>query len=302
RKGVIIMGATNRPEVLDPALLRPGRFDRQVLVDKPDVRGREDILRIHTKAVKIAPDLDLKVIAARTAGFAGADLANLVNEAALLAARNDKTSVGMKDFESAIDRLVAGLEKKRVMSTKEREIVAYHESGHAIVATVLPGLDPVHKISIVQRGFGALGYTMQLPLEDRYLMTRRDLHSQLAVLLGGRTAEEIALDEISTGAQNDLQRATDIARAMVTEFGMSDEIGAINYDGNKRAKFLDIPMPQERGLYAEETARTIDAEIKRILEEAHSTARRILTDHREALETVTRRLLEVEVMEGEELR
>ncbi len=285
RKGVIIMGATNRPEVLDPALLRPGRFDRQVLVDKPDVKGREEILRIHAKGVKIAPDVDLKVIAARTAGFAGADLANLVNEAALLAARNDKTAVDAKDFESAIDRLVAGLEKKRVMSTKEREIVAYHESGHAIVATVLPGLDPVHKISIVQRGFGALGYTMQLPLEDRYLMTRSDLLSQLAVLLGGRTAEEIALGEISTGAQNDLQRATDIARAMVTEFGMSDALGAINYDGNKRARFLDIPMPQERGLYGEETAQKIDAEIKRILTEAHQTARDILTDNRDKLET-----------------
>jgi cell division protease FtsH len=302
RKGVIIMGATNRPEVLDPALLRPGRFDRQVLVDKPDVKGREEILRIHTKAVKIAADVDLKIVAARTAGFAGADLANLVNEAALLAARNDKTAVTTKEFEAAIDRLIAGLEKKRVMSTKEREIVAYHESGHAIVASVLPGLDPVHKISIVQRGFGALGYTMQLPLEDRYLMTRRDLHSQLAVLLGGRTAEEIALDEISTGAQNDLQRATDIARAMVTEFGMSDELGAINYDGNKRAKFLDIPMPQERGMYAEETAQKIDAEIKRILTDAHNKAREILTNYRGKLESVTRRLLDVEVMEGEELR
>ena len=277
RKGVIIMAATNRPEVLDPALLRPGRFDRQVLVDKPDIKGREEILRIHSKDVKVAADVDFKVIAARTAGFAGADLANLVNEAALLAARNDKTAVDSKDFESAIDRLIAGLEKKRVMSTKEREIVAYHESGHAIVATVLPGLDPVHKISIVQRGFGALGYTMQLPLEDRYLMTRTDLLSQLAVLLAGRTAEEIALSEISTGAQNDLQRATDIARAMVVEFGMSDAIGAINYDGNKRARFLDIPMPQERGLYGEETAQKIDAEVKRIINDAHETARRILT-------------------------
>ena len=302
RKGVIIMGATNRPEVLDPALLRPGRFDRQVLVDKPDIKGREDILRIHTKTVKVAPEVDLKVIAARTAGFAGADLANLVNEAALLAARGDKAMVGPKDFESAIDRLIAGLEKKRVMSTKERRIVAYHESGHAIVATVLPGLDPVHKISIVQRGFGALGYTMQLPLEDRYLMTRGDLLSQLAVLLGGRTAEEIALGEISTGAQNDLQRATDIARAMVTEFGMSDALGAINYDGNKRAKFLDIPMPQERGLYGEETALLIDSEIKRILTDAHDKARQILTDHRSKLEEVTERLLEIEVMEGDELR
>jgi cell division protease FtsH len=302
RKGVIIMAATNRPEVLDPALLRPGRFDRQVLVDKPDVKGREEILRIHAKGVKLAPNVDIKVVAARTAGFAGADLANLVNEAALLAARNDKTSVEMKDFESAIDRLVAGLEKKRVMSTKEREIVAYHESGHAIVASVMPGLDPVHKISIVQRGFGALGYTMQLPLEDRYLMTRGDLLGQLAVLLGGRTAEEIALGEISTGAQNDLQRATDIARAMVTEFGMSDALGAINYDGDKRPRFLDIPIPHERGLYGEETAQKIDAEIKRILTEAHDTARRIITDRRDKLETITRRLLEIEVMEGDELR
>jgi len=302
RKGVIIMGATNRPEVLDPALLRPGRFDRQVLVDKPDVKGRDEILRIHVKGVKVGPDVDLRVIAQRTAGFAGADLANLVNEAALLAARNNKTAVDRLDFESAIDRLIAGLEKKRVMSNKERQIVAYHESGHAIVATVLPGLDPVHKISIVQRGFGALGYTMQLPLEDRYLMTRSDLHSQLAVLLGGRTAEEIALGEISTGAQNDLQRATDIARAMVTEFGMSDELGAINYDGNKRARFLDIPMPQERGMYAEVTAEKIDAEIRRIVTDAHQKARDILTANRDNLERVTRRLLEVEVMEGDELR
>src|SRR3954464_12312305 len=302
RKGIIIMGATNRPEVLDPALLRPGRFDRQVLVDKPDVKGREEILRIHTKAVKIAPDVDIKVIAARTAGFAGADLANLVNEAALLAARNDKMQVERSDFDAAIDRLVAGLEKKRVMSTKEREIVAYHESVHAIVATVLPGLHPQNKISMVQTGFGALGYTMQLPLEDRYLMTRGDLLSQLAVLLGGRTAEEIALREISTGAQNDLQRATDIARAMVTEFGMSDELGAINYDVNKRGRFLDIGMPQERGLYGEETAQKIDAEIKRILTDAHTKAREILMTSRDKLEDVTRRLLEVEVMEGDELR
>jgi cell division protease FtsH len=302
RKGVIIMGATNRPEVLDPALLRPGRFDRQVLVDKPDIKGREEILRIHAKGVKLASDVDFKVVAARTAGFAGADLANLVNEAALLAARNDKTAVDARDFEAAIDRLVAGLEKKRVMSPRERRIVAYHESGHAIVATVVPNLDPVHKISIVQRGFGALGYTMQLPIEDRYLMTRQDLLGQLAVLLGGRTAEEIALGEISTGAQNDLLRATDIARAMVTEFGMSDALGAVNYDGNRRARFLDLPMPQERGLYGDETAQKIDAEIKRILAEAHEKARTILSENREKLEAVTQRLLEVEVMEGDELR
>jgi cell division protease FtsH len=302
RKGVIIMGATNRPEVLDPALLRPGRFDRQVLVDKPDIKGREAILRIHMKAVKVADDVKLEVVAAQTAGFAGADLANLVNEAALLAARKNKTEVGTKDFEEAIDRLVAGLEKKRVMNSKEREMVAYHESGHAIVATKLPGLDPVHKISIVQRGFGALGYTMQLPTEDRYTMTRTELINRLAVLFGGRSAEEVAIGEITTGAHNDLQRATDIARAMVTEYGMSELVGAVNFDGNKRAKFLDIPMPQERGLYAEETAQKIDAEIRRILDEAHATARSILSENREALEIVTRRLLEVEVMEGEELR
>jgi cell division protease FtsH len=302
RKGVIIMAATNRPEILDPALLRPGRFDRQIVVDKPDVKGREAILRIHSKDVKMSPQIDLRVVAARTAGFAGADLANLINEAALLAARQDKTSVEMSDLESAIDRLVAGLEKKRVMSMKEREIVAYHESGHAIVATVVPGLDPVHKLSIVQRGFGALGYTMQLPLEDRYLVTRTDLLGQLAVLLGGRTAEEIALGEISTGAQNDLQRATDIARAMVTEFGMSDTIGAVNYEGQKRARFLDLPAVQERGLYAEVTAERIDAEIKRILTDAHAKAREILTSNREKLERVARRLLEIEVMEGDELR
>jgi len=302
RKAIIIMAATNRPEVLDPALLRPGRFDRQVLVDKPDVKGREEVLRIHTKQVKLAADVELKVVAQRTAGFAGADLANLVNEAALLAARKDKTSVEMSDFEEAIDRLIAGLEKKRVMSQKEREIVAYHESGHAIVATLIPNMDPVHKISIVQRGFGALGYTMQLPLEDRYLMQRQDLLNQLAVLLGGRTAEEIALGEISTGAQNDLQRATDIARAMVTEWGMSDMLGAINYDGHKRSKFLDIPIGPERGAYAEDTAKMIDSEVKRIMTDAHGEARRILSAHRDMLEAVTRRLLEQEVMEGDELR
>ncbi|MEQ1758635.1 MAG: ATP-dependent zinc metalloprotease FtsH [Vicinamibacterales bacterium] len=302
RKAIIIMAATNRPEVLDPALLRPGRFDRQVLVDKPDVKGREEVLQIHTRKVKLSPEVKLKVVAARTAGFAGADLANLVNEAALLAARRDKTAVDPSDFDEAIDRLIAGLEKKRVMSSKEREIVAYHESGHAIVATALPGMDPVHKISIVQRGFGALGYTMQLPLEDRYLLQRRDLLNQLAVLLGGRTAEEIALGEISTGAQNDLQRATDIARSMVTEWGMSEALGAIHFDGAKRSRFLDIPMGPERGAYAEDTARLIDSEVKRIMTDAHDDARRIITERREMLEAVTRRLLSQEVMEGRELR
>jgi len=302
RKGVIIMGATNRPEVLDPALLRPGRFDRQVLVDKPDVRGREEILRIHSKAVKMAPNVDLKVVAARTAGFAGADLANLVNEAALLAARKNKEQVEMSDFEEAIDRLIAGLEKKRIMSAKERELVAYHESGHAIVASLLPGLDPVHKISIVQRGFGALGYTMQLPLEERYLLTRSELLNQLVVLLGGRTAEEIAVGEITTGAQNDLQRASDLARAMVTQFGMSDDLGLVNYEGSRRPTFLDIPMGPERGPYGEETAQRIDVEVRRILDDAHDRARRLITERRTLLEAITRRLLVKEVIEADELK
>ncbi len=301
RKGVIIMGASNRPEVLDPALLRPGRFDRQVLVDKPDVRGREEILRIHARGVKTAPEVDLKVVAARTAGFAGADLANLVNEAALLAARKNRSAVEMKDFDEAIDRLIAGLEKRRVMSDRERQIVAYHEAGHALVATLVPGLDPVHKISIVQRGFGALGYTMQLPLEDRYLMTRTDLHSQLAVLLAGRSAEEIALGEISTGAQNDLQRASDIARAMVTEFGMSESLGAVSFDTHGRSRFLEVQLGPERGNYGEETAREIDAEVRRIVTDAHQRARGIISERRETLEQVARRLLEKEVIEGPEL-
>jgi cell division protease FtsH len=302
RKPIIIMAATNRPEVLDPALLRPGRFDRQVLVDKPDVKGREAVLKIHVRNVKLAPEVDLRKVAARTAGFAGADLANLVNEAALLAARRDASAVYMHDFDEAIDRLVAGLEKKRVMSQKEREIVAFHESGHAIVASVLPGMDPVHKISIVQRGFGALGYTMQLPLEDRYLMQKGDLLNQLAVLLGGRAAEEIAIGEISTGAQNDLQRVTDLARAMVTEWGMSERLGTINFDVSRRGRFIDIGGPPERGLYSEKTARLIDDEVKQIVMTAHNDARRILRDRRDLLRLVAERLLEKEIMEGDELR
>ncbi|MCC7032914.1 MAG: ATP-dependent zinc metalloprotease FtsH [Acidobacteria bacterium] len=302
RKAIIIMAATNRPEVLDPALLRPGRFDRQVLVDKPDIKGREAVLRIHVTHVKLSPDVDLQKVAARTAGFAGADLANLVNEAALLAARRDKAAVGMAEFDEAIDRLIAGLEKKRVINPKEREIIAYHESGHALVASALPGMDPVHKISIVARGFGALGYTMQLPTEDRYLMQKEDLVNQMTVLLGGRSAEEVALGAISTGAQNDLQRATDLARAMVTEWGMSDRVGVVHFDQGRRSRFLDVPMPAERGPYSEDTARLIDDEVKALVTGAHEAARRILREQRELLERVTRRLLEKEVMEGDELR
>ncbi len=303
RKAIIIMAATNRPEVLDPALLRPGRFDRQVLVDKPDVKGREEVLRIHTKTSSSSPVVDLKVVAARTAGFAGADLANLVNEAALLAARKDKT-VGRDDRlrrgHRPPDRRPREEARDEHQGARDRRLSTSRATPSSPPSS--PGMDPVHKISIVQRGFGALGYTMQLPLEDRYLMQRRDLLNQLAVLLGGRTAEEIALGEISTGAQNDLQRATDIARAMVTEWGMSDALGAINYDGQKRSKFLDIQMGPERGAYAEDTARLIDAEVKRIMTDAHDEARRILSEQRDVARAVTRRLLEKEVMEGDELR
>jgi cell division protease FtsH len=302
KKGVIIMAATNRPEVLDPALLRPGRFDRRVLVDKPDVKGREAILRIHVRTVKLADDVDLSVLAARTGGFAGADLANLVNEAALLAARRDKKAVDRSDFDEAVDRIVAGLEKKRAMNPRIRRVIAVHEVGHAIVASSLAGQDPVHKVSIIGRGFGALGYTMQLPTEDRYLRTRQELQNELTVLLGGRSAEWLVFGELTTGAHNDLLRATDIARAMVTEYGMSDAVGPVNHEGRGRSMFLDTPSMPERGAYAEETARVIDVEVKRLVAEAETAARGILTTHRTTLDQLTERLLEKEVLEGDELR
>jgi cell division protease FtsH len=302
RKGVIIMAATNRPEVLDPALLRPGRFDRRVLVDKPDVKGREQILRIHLRQVKLAESVDVGRLAARTSGFAGADLANLVNEAALLAARRDKAAVDQDDFNDAVDRLVAGLEKKRTMKDELRRLIAVHEGGHAIIRTLLPGLDPVHKVSIIGRGFGALGYTMHLPTEDRYLQTKTDLENELASLLGGRSAEWIVFGKLSTGAHNDLLRATDIARAMVTEYGMSDAVGPVNHDARGRGTFLDMQYIPERGVYAEDTARVIDAEIKRLVEDAETRARRILTENRPSLDALTDVLLEKEVIEGDQLR
>ena len=302
KKGVIIMAATNRPEVLDPALLRPGRFDRQVLVDKPDVKGREAILKIHAKEVKLAESVDFERIAVRTAGFTGADLANLVNEAALLAARRDKPAVEKVDFDDAIDRVVAGLEKKRTMSPRMRRIIAVHEVGHAIVGTLLPDLDPVHKVSIVGRGFGALGYTMHVPSEDRYLRTRPELMNELAVLLGGRTAELIVFGEMSTGDHNDLLRATDIARSMVTELGMSDSVGPVNHEGRRRSTFLDSPFIPERGVYAEETARVIDSEVRRFITTAEQTALQLLTENRHALDAIAERLLDVETIEGDDLR
>ncbi len=300
--GVIIMAATNRPEILDPALLRPGRFDRQVVVDRPDINGREAILKIHSKDVVLGPDVDLRKIAALTPGFVGADLANLVNEAALLAARQNKEAVGSADFDEAVDRVVGGLEKKnRVMSPKDKEIVAFHESGHAIVAESVKYADPVHKISIIPRGVAALGYTQQRPSEDRYLMTRPALLDQLAVLLGGRTAEEVVFGDVSTGAENDLQRATDIAHAMVAEYGMSDVLGLVTYDRPRQPMFLPENYAPPKA-YSETKATQIDEEISRVMAEAHERVRKILTERREVLDDLARLLTEKEIIEGEELR
>ena len=300
--GVIIMAATNRPEILDPALLRPGRFDRHVVVDRPDLGGREEILKIHARNVTLSPEVDLKVIASRTPGFVGADLANIVNEAALLAARKNKESVEMADFEEAIDRVVAGLEKKnRLMSKKEKEIVAFHESGHAIVASSLPNADPVRRISIIPRGIAALGYTLQLPTEDRYLMTRTELLDRLAVLLGGRVAEEIVFGEISTGAHNDLQRTTDIATSMVKEYGMSEKLGYVTFEKEKKPLFLPSSFFSSKE-YSEETARQIDAEVKKIIDETYQRVKEILTSQKDKLEELARLLLEKEVVEEVDLK
>lgn len=303
RTGVIIMAATNRPEILDPALLRPGRFDRHILVDRPDIRGREDILRVHCKNIKLAADADLKLLAARTPGFAGADLANIVNEAALLAARRGKDAVDMNDFEEAINRIIAGLEKKRrVMNKHEQEIVAYHESGHALVAESLPHADRVYRISIIPRGIAALGYTLQLPTQDRYLMTRAELLDRLTVLLGGRTAEELVFNEVSTGAQDDLAKATDMARSMVTAYGMSEKLGPMTYEPGRRPLFLEPGMAAPRAELSEETAREIDCEVRALINKAHQRAEKILSTRRDILETLTRILLEKETVEGDELR
>lgn len=303
RSGVIIMAATNRPEILDPALLRPGRFDRHVAIDKPDIRGREAILQVHVTNVKLAPDVDLKKIAAMTPGFVGADLANLVNEAALMAARRNGDDVSMTDFQDASDRITGGLEKKnRAMNPKEKEIVAFHESGHALVAMSVAHADPVNKISIIPRGIAALGYTQQLPTEDRYLMTRDELLDRLQVLLGGRVSEEIIFGDISTGAQNDLQRATDIARSMVMEYGMSERLGPLTYIREQRSSHLDLGLGPRGRDFSERTAQEIDEEVTRIIEEAHQNARGILRDKSENLHRLAQILLEKESLEGEELR
>jgi cell division protease FtsH len=299
---VIVLAATNRPEILDPALLRPGRFDRQVLVDRPELSGREAILNIHAQKVKLGKDVNLKAIATRTPGFAGADLANLVNEAALLAARNQRETVAQEDFTEAIERLVAGLEKKsRVLNDKEKKVVAYHEVGHALVGSLMPGSGRIEKISIVSRGMAALGYTLQLPTEDRFLMDEAELRGQIATLLGGRSAEEIVFNSVTTGASNDLQRATDLAERMVTTYGMSKILGPQAYQQGQQPMFLDNNMPNPRRIMSEETAQAIDREVKEILETAHHQALNALKQNRDLLETIATLLLETEAIEGEKL-
>ena len=298
QSGVIILAATNRPEILDPALLRPGRFDRHVAIDRPDIKGREAILKVHAKNVVLSPEVNLAVVAAKTPGFAGADLANIVNEAALHAARENKKAVEPQDFAEAIDRVVDGLEKRnRVMNPKEKETVAYHEAGHALVAENRAHADRVSKISIIPRGIGALGYTQQLPTEDRYLLKRSELLDRLDVLLGGWVAEELVYGDVSTGAQDDLQRATDMVRHMVTQYGMSERLGQVAFDTTRPAPFLTVPQPNQSVSYSEATAQVIDEEVGRLIREAHDRVTQTLTEQRGSLEALARLLLEKEVVE-----
>ena len=300
--GVILMAATNRPEILDPALLRPGRFDRHVLVDRPDKLGREQIFRVHIKKIKTVPDLNLATLANMTPGMVGADLANLVNEAALLAVRRGKQEVGMAEFQEAVERIVGGLEKKnRLINASERETVAYHEMGHALVALSLPGTDPVQKISIIPRGIAALGYTMQVPTEDRFLMRKTELENKVASLLGGRAAEEIIFGDISTGAHNDLARATDITRSMIREYGMSEKLGQVYLAGDKQPLFL-ASGPREAGDYSEATAEIIDLEIRESIRREYERALAILREKQEILIRGARLLLEKEKLDSEEIR
>jgi cell division protease FtsH len=304
RTGMVLLAATNRPEILDPALLRAGRFDRQVLVDRPDKVGRVQILQVHVRKIHIAPEVDLEIVASLTPGFTGADLANLVNEAALLATRRGADAVTLDDFTAAMERIVAGLEKRnRLLNPHEREVVAHHEMGHALVALSLPGTDKVHKVSIIPRGIGSLGYTIQRPTEDRFLMTRHELENKMAVLLGGRAAETIIFGELSTGAADDLVKVSDIARSIVTRYGMSDELGQVVYEKSPHS-FLggDPPMsyPQERG-YSETTAREIDAAVKSIVEQAFRRTVALLRARRDALERGARLLLEHETLDEADL-
>ena len=299
--GIILLAATNRPDILDPALLRPGRFDRQIVVDRPDVNGRRDILKVHLKDKKVSKEVDLDVIARRTPGFVGADIANLVNEAALLAGRRNKERLGMAEFEEAIDRVMAGPERKsRVISKKEREIIAYHEAGHALVASKIEGSDPVHKISIIPRGHMALGYTLQLPEEDRFLISKKELADRITILLSGRVTEQLKFGDVTTGASNDLERSTQIARQMVTQFGMSDRLGLVTLGRKQHEVFLGRDIMEDRN-YSEEIAYAIDQEVRSIIDECYSIAKAILTEHNERLEEITALLLEKEVLEGDEL-
>ncbi|HEX6142223.1 MAG TPA: ATP-dependent zinc metalloprotease FtsH [Geminicoccaceae bacterium] len=299
--GIILLAATNRPEILDPALLRPGRFDRQILVDRPDRAGRVQILRVHARKITLAPEVELEQVAALTPGFTGADLANLVNEAALLATRRRGEAVSMADFNNAIERIVAGLEKRnRLLNRKEREVVAHHELGHALVALTLPGVDPVHKVSIIPRGVGALGYTMQRPTEDRFLMTADELEQKMMVLLGGRAAEDLIFGEISTGAADDLVRVTDIARSMVTRYGMDEQLGQAALE-TERGNYLGLPAEGGGRRYSEDTAREIDLAVKRRIDRAYDGALRILRERRAELERLARILLEKETLTAEEL-
>src|SRR5688572_15206321 len=302
-KGVIIMAATNRPEVLDAALLRAGRFDRQVVVDRPDVKGREAILQVHARNVKLASSVDLHVLAARTPGMAGADLANIINEAALLAARQGKDAVGMADLDEAVDRVIGGLERKsRVLSEKERDIVAHHEIGHALVASSLPQADPVHKVTIIPRGVGALGATYQLPLEDRYLLTKSELEDRIAVLLGGRVAEEVVYGEISTGAHNDLDRATEMARLMVMQYGMSDKLGPMTFGGGQQALFLKGSGLSADREFSDETALAIDNETRAIIDKIYDRVRDLVSARKGVLIIAATELKQRETLEGDRLR
>lgn len=301
QEGVIILAATNRPDVLDPALLRPGRFDRHVVIDAPDLIGREGILKVHTKNKVLDPEADMKVIARRTPGFVGSDLANLVNEAALLASRRDKNHIEMVELEESIDRVIAGPERKsRLISEREKKMVAYHESGHALVARLIPDTDPVHKISIMPRGHAALGYTLQLPIEDRYLTTRSEILDKMTVLLGGRVAEQIIFNEMTTGAQNDLEQATDAARRMVCEYGMSGALGPLTFGRKEEQVFLGRDIVKERN-FSEEVASKIDKEIREIVGESYKRAEKLLQENKETLNHLATVLIEKEVLDTEEI-
>ncbi len=301
QEGVILIAATNRPDVLDPALLRPGRFDRTIIITRPDIIGREAILKVHVKNIKLAKDVDLKSIARQTSGFSGADLANLVNEAALLAARRNKTSVETKEMQESIERVIAGPEKKtRVINPEEKKIISYHESGHALLALLIPGADPLHKVSVIPRGI-ALGYTMRLPLEDRYIVTKKELFGKIVGILGGRASEDIIFNELSTGAQDDLEKATEIARDMVMRWGMSEKLGNLTFGRREQQIFLGRDITEEKN-YSESTAVEIDKEVRKIIEECYNKAKKELSNNKDKLIKLSEKLLEREVMDSEEVK